>query len=214
MKQKINATVSGSFHRHIFAITESVNDLRERDVNVLSPKDPRVVDYIGDFLFVASDRVRSIKLVQDRHNEAIKRSDFLWLVNPDGYVGPSASMELGIATALGTPVFSTHAPTDTTLRKYVELVPSAEECLRIVRARKAAGGYAADVADDFASILLNPAEVVDITQRDLEVVKATLLSDATRDEEATNVLGNFKRRFLGRYGVILRDFGHEGNGKR
>jgi len=84
----LTATVSGSFHRHLTAIYTAVGELREAGVDVLSPADPRVVDHIGEFLFVASDRLRSIHLVQDRHLECIANSSFLWLVAPDGYVGP------------------------------------------------------------------------------------------------------------------------------
>jgi hypothetical protein len=100
----LTATVSGSFHRHLHAITAAVQELFDLGVKVLSPADPRivdslVVDSLGEFLFVASDRVRSVKLVQDRHIQGISASDFLWLVAPDGYVGQSASMELGFAVA-------------------------------------------------------------------------------------------------------------------
>src|SRR2546423_471511 len=93
----LKATVSGSFHRHMQAIYQAVGTLREVGVDVLSPSDPRVVDHIGEFLFVASDKLRSIKLVQDRHLHAIRASDLLWVVCPDGYTGPSVSMEIGAA---------------------------------------------------------------------------------------------------------------------
>jgi hypothetical protein len=89
----LNATVSGSFHRHMEAITSAVHELAALNVRVLSPADPRIVAQQGEFLFVASDPVRSVKLVQDRHLESIRAANFLWLVCPDGYVGQSASQE-------------------------------------------------------------------------------------------------------------------------
>src|SRR5271154_3580069 len=110
----LKATVSGSFHRHMPAIYKAVGSLREIGIDVLSPSDPRVVDHLGEFLFVASDKLRSIKLVQDRHFEAIRCSDFLWLVCPDGYVGPSASAEIGAAHVAKTPIYATHLPLDAT----------------------------------------------------------------------------------------------------
>ena len=82
----LTAAVSGSFHRHMGAITAAVHELAALSVRVLSPADPRVVAAKGEFLFVASDRHRSVKLVQDRHMDCIKAADFLWLVCPDGYV--------------------------------------------------------------------------------------------------------------------------------
>src|SRR5436305_1073674 len=99
----LRATVSGSFHRHMPAIEAAVGELWAKGVEVLSPANPQVVDFRGEFLFVASDRLRSIKLVQDRHLEAIGQSDFVWLVCPDGYTGPSACLEIGYARCAGVP---------------------------------------------------------------------------------------------------------------
>jgi len=128
------ATVSGSFHRHMEAITSAVRELASLSIRVLSPADPRVVAAQGEFLFVASDRVRSVRLVQDRHLESIRAANFLWLVCPDGYVGQSASMEVGFAAAVGVPIFATYAPGDLTLREYVTVVPNLTAALRRVEA--------------------------------------------------------------------------------
>src|SRR5216684_5482462 len=99
-------------------INAAVQELASLSIRVLSPADPRVVAQQGEFLFVASDRIRSVRLVQDRHLESIRAADFLWLVCPDGYVGQSASMELGYAAAVGVLIFASRAPSDLTLREY------------------------------------------------------------------------------------------------
>ena len=127
----LSVVVSGSFHRHMGAITAAVHELAALSIRVLSPADPRVVAHQGEFLFVASDRVRSVRLVQDRHLESIRAADFLWLICPDGYVGQSASMEVGFAAAAGVPIFATHAPGDLTLREYVAVVPAVAEAVRM-----------------------------------------------------------------------------------
>src|ERR1035438_10216265 len=126
---------SGSFHRHMGAITAAVHELAALSVRVLSPANPRVVAAQGEFLFVASDRVRSVRLVQDRHLESIRAADFVWLVCPDGYIGQSASMEIGFAAAANVPIFSTCAPSDLTLREYVNTVRTLSEAVRKVEAR-------------------------------------------------------------------------------
>jgi hypothetical protein len=112
----------------------AVEELAALSVRVLSPADPRIVAAQGEFLFVASDPVRSVRLVQDRHLDAIRASSFLWLVCPDGYVGQSASMELGFAAAISMPIYSTRAPRDLTLRQYVKVVPSLAEAVRLAEA--------------------------------------------------------------------------------
>jgi hypothetical protein len=128
------AAVSGSFHRHMEAITSAVHELASLRVRVLSPADPRVVAAQGEFLFVASDPVRSVRLVQDRHLESIRAADFLWLICPDGYVGQSAAMEIGYAASAGVPIFATRAPSDLTMREYVTIVPALTEAMQRVAA--------------------------------------------------------------------------------
>jgi hypothetical protein len=150
-EQSLSAAVSGSFHRHMGVITSAVQELASLSIRVLSPADPRVVAHQGEFLFVASDRVRSVRLVQDRHLESIRIADFLWLVCPDGYVGQSASMEVGFAAALGVPVLSTHAPSDLTLRQYVTTVRTLADSLRVVAANSRPKGSEGMLIDPHAS---------------------------------------------------------------
>ena len=130
----LTATVSGSFHRHMEAITAAVHELAGLEVRVLSPADPRIVAQQGEFLFVASDPVRSVRLVQDRHLESIRAANFLWLVCPDGYVGQSASQEIGYAIAIGVPILATQAPSDLTLRQYVKIVPTLAAAVSMIAA--------------------------------------------------------------------------------
>lgn len=179
----MKATVSGSFHRHMSAIYTAVGELRAAGIDVLSPSDPRIVDHIGEFLFVASDKLRSIKLVQDRHFEAIRASDFLWIVCPDGYTGPSTSAEIGAAYALGTPVFSDHIPLDITLRHYVHKVPSLRVAIdkaKSVRGRSSAAPH----------LLLDPDHTIEVSIRTLEQLKPALTGRAkTAPEEVEREVG-------------------------
>src|SRR5713226_8277433 len=123
------ATVSGSFRRAMRQVQEAVYALTDMGVHVLSPADPRIVDRLDSFLFVASDRLRSVRLVQQRHLFAISESDFRWLVAPDGYVGTRAASEVGYAVACGVPVLSTAVPMDVTLREFVTVVPDMKSAL-------------------------------------------------------------------------------------
>ncbi len=172
----LTATVSGSFHRHMEAITAAVRELAALSIRVLSPADPRVVAAHGEFLFVASDPVRSVRLVQDRHLEAIRAADFLWLICPDGYVGQSASMEIGFAAAARVPIFATRAPSDLTLREYVIIVPCLSEALRRVgassRPRRPEG------------ILIDPDASLQEAHDILERVKPTLTRESGLDDPA------------------------------
>jgi hypothetical protein len=134
--RQIRATISGSFTRHLGEIQRTVAELKLQGVRVLSPERPRIVDELDGFLFVESDRHRSVRLVQDRHLASIANSDFLWLETPDGHVGQSAALELGFAIASGIPVYSTAIPDDLTMRQYVYQVPSIKDAVKLASMRR------------------------------------------------------------------------------
>jgi hypothetical protein len=180
-ERRFAATVSGSFRRALPAVQDAVYALTDMGVRVLSPADPRVVDQFGEFLFVASDRLRTIRLVENRHLAAVEASDFVWLVAPDGYVGLSAAMELGYARAVRTPVYSDTAPSDLTLRQYVRIIASLKDVLLDLRApgrRKPAGA------------ILEPDSAIERAHRKLEAVRAELTHpvDPTDDRRLQEVL--------------------------
>jgi hypothetical protein len=169
IEQPLNATVSGSFRRAMGAVQEAVYRITDAGARVLSPADPRVVDQFGDFVFVASDRVRAIKLVQSRHLAAIQASDFVWLVAPEGYIGQSGAMEVGFAVAAGTPVFCSEVPVDLTLRQYVTTLPAPEDAVRAIRARRTPR------PDAPPNVLLDPVGVLQAAHDDLDRIAVELV---------------------------------------
>lgn len=182
VRLRLSAAVSGSFHRHMGAITAAVHELASLSVRVLSPADPRVVAAQGEFLFVASDRVRSVRLVQDRHLESIRAANFLWLVCPDGYIGQSASMEVGFAAAAGVPIFATHPPSDLTLREYVTIVPTLAAALQRVEASLRPSRP--------EGILIDPHASVEEAHRMLERIEGILTCQGNSREPADVVFRN------------------------
>ena len=165
----IKATVCGSFRRAMAEVTGAVYELTDSGVQVLSPADPRVVGQFGDFLFVASDRMRAIKLVESRHLAAIKASDFVWLVAPDGYVGQSGAMEMGFALAVGTPVFCSEVPTDLTLRQYVTVLDGPQSAISAIR-RRCPNKRRSAITD----VLLDPVGVLESAHDDLDRIAGEL----------------------------------------
>jgi hypothetical protein len=161
------------------AISATVHELMAHSVRVLSPADPRVVAAQGEFLFVASDRVRSVRLVQDRHLESIRSADFLWLVCPDGYVGQSASMEIGFAAGAGIPIFSTRLPADLTLREYVSITSSIEDAIRAMEIRPRHNRP--------EGLLIDPHASIEEAHAVLELLKAELSRPSSLPNSAFRV---------------------------
>lgn len=191
-------SISGSFHRHMKQIEEAVKEFTEYGVKVLSPADPRVVDSIGPFLFVASDQHRSIRLVQDRHLAAISQSDFLWLVSPDGYIGQSASLELGFAIAYGIPIFCESIPPDLTLQQYVIKVSGINKLMEDI---KKAGSVDLVVETklknrkmDQVNLLLDPVSAVDLAHNRLEDIGKLLInrSNVSKKDISPELLANLE----------------------
>lgn len=185
----LTATVSGSFHRFMPEIERAVQELSSAGVRVLSPAYPKVVDHIGEFLFVASDRVRSIKLVQDRHLDSIETSDFLWLVCPTGYVGQSAAMELGFAVARQVPVFGSALPSDLTLRQYVWKVDDLHHAIQV------AGQGVQNRPEAF---LIDPHTTIEEAHQVLQKINAALRKPATQIDEGVSREISANRRKIGR----------------
>jgi hypothetical protein len=159
----LTATVSGSFRRSMGAVQEAVYALTDAGVHVLSPADPRVVAQLDDFLFVASDHLRAIKPVQNRHLSAIAASHFLWIAAPDGYIGVSAAMEIGYAVALGVPVYSSEPPADLTLKEYVQVVPGLNAAIALARSQQLHESFSENV-------LLDPIPAIEAAHADLDLL--------------------------------------------
>ncbi len=183
------ATVSGSFRRFLTEVQEAVYALTDHGVHVLSPADPRVVDQVGDFLFVASDRLRTIKPVQNRHLAAIAASDLLWLVATDGYVGQSAAMEIGFAAAVGTPIYGLDAPSDLTLKEYVQVVPGIADAIRLSRESRS--------ERSIPSVLLNPEGMIESAHADLEIIERALTRPETDDRDLRSATRRLRRQVIG-----------------
>lgn len=145
-------TVSGSFRRSLVEIEEAVALLGEAGADVLSPEDPRAVGELDGFVFVASDRSRVVRLLQQRHFAAISASDYLWVVAPEGRVGLSVCLEIGHALAFNVPVYCSEVPQDLTVRSLVGVASTPAEPLAAGVEVVSGGG---------GSLLLDPDHAID-----------------------------------------------------
>jgi hypothetical protein len=141
--QGLKTTICGSFRRHLGAVGEAMKEFADRRVEVLSPQGVAVVGEEGGFLFLASDQSDDIGRIEDRHLACIARSDFVWLVAPDGYVGPTTALEIGFAAGSGVPIYCAHAPSElisgdgpVDLRDHVTVVSGIAEAVERASARR------------------------------------------------------------------------------
>jgi len=108
--REIKACVSGSFIKSKDKIDSAIDELTSLGVLVLAPdkgwiyKPPQKA-LRDEFRPLPSEVDMTINDIENNFLSKVRKSDLLYVVNPEGYIGNSVSMEIGFAIALGVPVF-------------------------------------------------------------------------------------------------------------
>jgi NTP pyrophosphatase (non-canonical NTP hydrolase) len=125
--------LSGSFRKDLAGLAREFEELRDLGFRILSPTNIRVVSERDGFVFMEGEEGTAPEAIELRHLDAIKRSAFVWLHAPGGYVGPSAALEVGFARASGIPVYSRVMPEDRVLQNLVQPVASPSDLVTELR---------------------------------------------------------------------------------
>ena len=115
----LKAVICGSFRRDPGALRDEFLELEGAGCTVLSPRDPNFVDEVEGFVFGRDEVGRCSAEIEQSHLRAMEKADLVWLHCPGGYVGTSATMELGFAQALGLPLFCAERPLELALADLV-----------------------------------------------------------------------------------------------
>lgn len=107
----VTCTVSGSFNKYIDEIIGKIKELKSNGFFVLSPNNMFVNHIDNNFIYLDGDS-GSPKDIELRHLNAISQSDFLYVVNPNGYIGKSTLVEIGYALSKGIKIFVSEKATD------------------------------------------------------------------------------------------------------
>src|SRR5260370_15249780 len=101
--------LSGSYRKDFEALKATYEELLDLGCQVLSPSNVTAVRETDGFVFMRGEESQLPNAIEARHLDAIQRANFVWLHAPEGYIGPTASLEIGFAKAIGVPVFA-HEP--------------------------------------------------------------------------------------------------------
>ena len=129
----LNVVICGSFRRDPGALRNEFLELEEAGCAVLSPQDLNFIAEVDGFVFGCGDVGRTSAEIEQTHLRSMEMADFVWLHCPDGYVGTSATMELGFAQALGLSVFSTELPREVALADLVQQCDSPRAIVASLR---------------------------------------------------------------------------------
>lgn len=115
---EVFAVVSGSFGKFLREIELAINSLIGIGVTVLSPTSTTPVSNINGFVVLDIDKGTPHQ-IEIKHLSAITKCDFLYIVNPGGYIGNSACFEIGYAFSNNVPIYSSHTPSDEVFRDII-----------------------------------------------------------------------------------------------
>ncbi|HVN26818.1 MAG TPA: NUDIX domain-containing protein [Candidatus Paceibacterota bacterium] len=104
----VRCVIHGSFRKHFDEIRRVHRTFTTAGIEVLAPADAEIVSFENNFAHLARDEGKDPRLVELLYLHNLKRlgpDGFSYFVNPGGYVGASASYELGIAHATNTRCF-------------------------------------------------------------------------------------------------------------
>lgn len=118
----MKVTISGSFRKHLNEIIKVIEIFESHSCKVLSPSHLAPKNPGEEFVLFHGEQTTNPKKLETLHLEAIRKSDFLYVVDPEGYVGNSAVMEIGFALAIGKPVYVAYKPQEFILKLFVKTV--------------------------------------------------------------------------------------------
>ncbi|GAA0583309.1 hypothetical protein GCM10009546_52130 [Actinomadura livida] len=102
----LSVSILGSFRKHYTQIVSTVQAFEANGINVKSPSISRIINPGDLYVRLSSDpQYYSDYKIQEVTLTKILSSDFLYVVNPGGYVGRTTCYELGRAHERGIPTY-------------------------------------------------------------------------------------------------------------
>ena len=130
---RYRAVIIGSFRKHYPLITNIIKIFNSGGIEVLSPKHSKIINPNDEFvLFDYDPKDCGEKEIEDAVLKKINQSHFVYLVNPNGYVGVSASFEVGYCAAHSMRVFSMEDSNEMCVR-YITGTYNPKEMVKYVR---------------------------------------------------------------------------------
>jgi ADP-ribose pyrophosphatase YjhB (NUDIX family) len=115
MADQSRCIIHGSFSKHFSQIKQASELFRAAGIEVLAPKQGELVTSANGFALFEDEQGQDARLIELLYLQNLKHlgsNGFSYFVNPEGYIGKSASYELGIAQLTNTRCFFSHGLVD------------------------------------------------------------------------------------------------------
>lgn len=107
-KTSFRCVIHGSFRKHFDVIQKTYKLFTDAGIEVLAPQQSEIISIKDGFaLFSGEENMdqRLIELIYLHNLKKLGENGFSYFINPEGYIGKSASYELGIAQLTNTRCF-------------------------------------------------------------------------------------------------------------
>ncbi|MEK9158286.1 MAG: NUDIX domain-containing protein, partial [Patescibacteria group bacterium] len=107
-KRKFRCVLHGSFQKHFIEIQRIHRLFTDAGIEVLAPSISEIAETKDGFAMLSTDKETDPRMIELLYLHNLKRlgeNGFSYFVNPEGYLGKSASYELGIAQISNTKCF-------------------------------------------------------------------------------------------------------------
>lgn len=106
--KKFRCVIHGSFQKHFGLIQQTYHLFDQAGIEVLAPQDLEIIGIKDGFTLLEGQNDQDQRLIELLYLHNLKKlggDGFSYFVNPEGYLGKSASYELGIAQLTNTRCF-------------------------------------------------------------------------------------------------------------
>ena len=114
--------IVGSYRKFYKEVVKKIEEFEDEGINVLMPAKSTIINYGDEFIKFEGDQNIPIKLIEMNFLESVKKADFIYVVNPNGYVGVSAAFEMGFAYSIGKPIYCMEKPADVMMRMFCGII--------------------------------------------------------------------------------------------
>jgi ADP-ribose pyrophosphatase YjhB (NUDIX family) len=135
MAGKFRCVIHGSFSKHFNQISEVHNTFTKAGIEVLAPKMGNLTNSKNGFQLFEDEIGQDPRLIELIYLHKLKQlgsNGFSYFVNPDGYIGKSASYELAIAQLTNVRCFFNSALEDHPAYVAGNLIKSAQELVAYI----------------------------------------------------------------------------------
>src|SRR6266480_1819356 len=97
----VGCVISGTYRKDPEGLKRAFEELKDFGCNILSPANVAPAREVDGFVYMQGEETELPESIEVRHLSAIQHCHFVCLHAPEGYVGPTAALEVGFARAIG-----------------------------------------------------------------------------------------------------------------